>query len=87
MSSECLNVFEFSEHLDGACALIPVFSWMVEAKVLLSSRGWLGTTWCGPSSRTVLEQCHSPLLVVNHGSPTKKRKGVLGPVGSSEVSP
>lgn len=43
--------------------------------------------WCGPSSCIVLKQCHSPLLVENHGSPTKKRKGVLGPVGSSEVSP
>lgn len=62
MTSECLNVFEFSEHLDGARALIPVFSWVVETKVLLISRGWLGTMQCGPSPCTVPKQCHSPLM-------------------------
>lgn len=43
VSSECLNVFELSEQLDGECAHIPVLSWVLEAEVLLISRGWLGT--------------------------------------------
>lgn len=34
------------------CALLPVFSRVDEAEVLLIARGWLGTMWHGPSPHT-----------------------------------
>lgn len=47
VSSECLNVFEFSECLDGACALIPVFTWVVEAEAGADLKGlaWHHVVW------------------------------------------
>lgn len=36
----------------GECALVLIFSWVAEAEVLLTARGWLGTAWHSPSPCT-----------------------------------